>query len=110
VAQELCAPEPAPELGRVRGFDLGSLRLDRAGRPYGIGCPAGNRCLADLGIEHATDWTAVADPAVVPKLSLEDLSSGRLPSDVLKGRIVVLGIAGEAEGNATAGGVRRARE
>ncbi len=99
LARELCGLGAAAELGPVRPIDLGSLRLDGAGRPVGIACstPA---CFSELGIPHAMDWTSADDPASVPKLSLEDMSSGRLPSDVAHGRIVVVAMAAAAEGDA----------
>lgn len=100
LAQELCAPEASPELGKVRALAPAVLHVDGNARPLGLSCPATTPCLADLGIAQAADWTSPANPASVPKLALEDLSSGRLPSAVIAGRIVVLAVAGGAEGSA----------
>ncbi|HYO93219.1 MAG TPA: hypothetical protein VER33_01855, partial [Polyangiaceae bacterium] len=77
LAQELCAPEASPELGKVRALAPAVLHVDGNARPLGLSCPATTPCLADLGIAQAADWTSPANPASVPKLALEDLSSGR---------------------------------
>ncbi|HKY36896.1 MAG TPA: hypothetical protein VJN18_13205 [Polyangiaceae bacterium] len=99
LAAELCTPEPGPELGRVRRFDPARLRLDRGGRVLGIACPAGDRCLSDLGIVRAADFVSSSNPASMPSLSLDDLASQRLPTGVIGGRVVVLGLSSGEEGN-----------
>jgi hypothetical protein len=91
---------PAPKGHRWHTLDLSAVRLTRDGDVIGFEADASGQALRKIGVEGA-EWVSPFAWRSVPSVNLSDLVSGRLESEVLNGRVVVMALEHAAGARST---------